>query len=88
MGRLDAFRTLHRRFRQEMLTLAHSRATAGNTPFYKRSLARFETEVVAPMDAAWAALPPTERQMFLSSEEKASHANSSIESIFDKSNHK
>lgn len=50
-------------FRREVIRLGHARQ-AGMTPFFGRAVEKFRREVEAPMDAAWRALPPTERGIF------------------------
>lgn len=71
-----------------MLKLAAARQK-GVTPFYSKELARFEREDREPMDAAWNALPPTERQMFLVQDEASTRDNSGIDLLRMRSvNHK
>lgn len=69
VSRLLTFKNLYMAFRREVLRLSYARRS-GSTPFFDREVSKFKAEVEAPMDAAWRALPPTEREMFLKGEAK------------------
>lgn len=78
VSKLEGFKRLFLAFRREALRLGHARRSGGDTPFYRRELAKFQAEIEAPMDQAWRELPPTERQMFLVQDETASRDNFDI----------
>lgn len=76
MSRLEDFKSLYMKWRREVLRLSYARNKGGATPFLAREIAKFRGEVEQPMDAAWAALPPTERQIFLAEDKILTRANS------------
>jgi len=64
----ERFLRHYKKFWEGILYIRQQFREGKDTPFFRRELARFEREVIEPMDREWDLIPPSQKKKMMEDE--------------------